>query len=232
MAPAAGPAPDVPSAPTMLSAPAGPAPPAIRMPRPAAPRSMAIVSEVAMSVFDGTQSVSTQAPPSPSESTTVTCAPSWAATRAASYPPGPPPRITTLMSGCLTASDCVAAARCDLRRVIPADRPPRGAWARTLVIRGVVRGVWQQHGPGADGEAVPALAPARHGLAGGLAAHVRRRGRQLGRRARHRGGRRGATGVRGALRRPGDRRAGPGPLGRGHPRLLPQAAGTGGDARR
>ena len=37
-----------------------------------------------MSVLDGTQSVSTHAPPSPSLSTTVTRAPSWAATRAAS----------------------------------------------------------------------------------------------------------------------------------------------------
>ena len=78
------------------------------MPRLAEPRSSTIVSEVAMSVFDGTQSVSTQAPPSPSESTTVTCAPSRAATRAASYPPGPPPRITTLACGCLTTPHSVA----------------------------------------------------------------------------------------------------------------------------
>ncbi len=34
-------------------------------------------------------------PPRPSRSTRVTSAPSWAATRAASYPPGPPPTITT-----------------------------------------------------------------------------------------------------------------------------------------
>jgi len=34
--------------------------------------------------LDGTQSVSTQAPPRPSASITVTSAPSWAATRAAS----------------------------------------------------------------------------------------------------------------------------------------------------
>ena len=50
---------------------------------------------VEISVLLGTQSVSTQAPPSPSRSTTVTDAPSRAATRAASYPPGPPPRTTT-----------------------------------------------------------------------------------------------------------------------------------------
>ena len=43
-----------------------------------------MVSDVAMRVLDGTQSVSTQAPPSPSASTTMTWAPSCAATRAAS----------------------------------------------------------------------------------------------------------------------------------------------------
>src|SRR5690606_1566829 len=47
-----------------------------------------------MRVLDGTQSVSTDAPPRPSASTTVTSAPSCAATSAASYPPGPPPMIT------------------------------------------------------------------------------------------------------------------------------------------
>lgn len=53
-----------------------------------------ITSAVAIRVFDGTQSVSTDAPPRPSQSTTVTSAPSCAATSAASYPPGPPPMIT------------------------------------------------------------------------------------------------------------------------------------------
>jgi hypothetical protein len=43
----------------------------------------------------GTQSVSTADPPIPPESTSVTSAPIWAATRAASYPPGPPPTIAT-----------------------------------------------------------------------------------------------------------------------------------------
>ena len=47
-----------------------------------------------MKVLDGTQSESTQAPPAPSASTTVTSASSWAATSAASYPAGPPPMIT------------------------------------------------------------------------------------------------------------------------------------------
>jgi hypothetical protein len=43
-----------------------------------------ITSAVAISVLDGTQSVSTADPPSPSRSTTTTSAPSWAATSAAS----------------------------------------------------------------------------------------------------------------------------------------------------
>ena len=47
-----------------------------------------------MNVFDGTQSHRTQAPPMPSESTSVTCPPCCAATNAASYPAGPPPMIT------------------------------------------------------------------------------------------------------------------------------------------
>ena len=64
--------------------PAEPGPQSRRMPRAAAPSSAAIMPEVAISVLDGTQSVSTQAPPSPSRSTTVTLAPSCAATRAAS----------------------------------------------------------------------------------------------------------------------------------------------------
>jgi hypothetical protein len=37
-----------------------------------------------MNVFEGTQSSSTQAPPMPSRSTTVTSLPCWAATKAAS----------------------------------------------------------------------------------------------------------------------------------------------------
>ena len=43
-----------------------------------------IASDVAISVFDGTQSVSTHAPPTPARSTNVTSAPSCAATSAAS----------------------------------------------------------------------------------------------------------------------------------------------------
>jgi len=54
------------------------------MPRSADPSIAVIRLDVAISVLDGTQSVSTQDPPSPLSSTTVTSAPSCAATRAAS----------------------------------------------------------------------------------------------------------------------------------------------------
>src|SRR5215831_19363784 len=65
------------------------------MPRAAVPSSAAIRFDVAIRVLDGTQSESTHDPPGPCSSTTVTRAPNCAATRAASYPPGPPPMITT-----------------------------------------------------------------------------------------------------------------------------------------
>ena len=53
-------------------------------PSSAAPPTSVISSAVAISVLLGTQSVRTAEPPIPSLSTTVTSAPSWAATRAAS----------------------------------------------------------------------------------------------------------------------------------------------------
>src|ERR1019366_9300916 len=58
--------------------------PPVAMPSRGARFSIVIALKVSMRVLEGTQSVSTQAPPTPSESTTVTSAPSWAATRAAS----------------------------------------------------------------------------------------------------------------------------------------------------
>src|SRR5580658_8263809 len=79
--------------------------PPLAMPSPADLLSRAIALEVSMSALEGTQSVSTQAPPSPSESTTVTSAPSWTATRAASYPPGPPPRMAILRRCKVTMSN-------------------------------------------------------------------------------------------------------------------------------
>ena len=54
------------------------------MPSSADSDTSVISSAVAMSVLDGTQSVRTAEPPTPSVSTTVTSAPSWAATWAAS----------------------------------------------------------------------------------------------------------------------------------------------------
>ena len=54
------------------------------IPSSGAPASSVISSAVAIRVLLGTQSVTTAEPPIPSLSTTVTWAPSWAATRAAS----------------------------------------------------------------------------------------------------------------------------------------------------
>src|SRR5215468_11094680 len=78
------------------------------MPNSSVSRYPVTTSELAMNVFDGTQSLNTQAPPAPSASTTVTSASSCAATSAASYPAGPPPMMTiraTLLSKVLDASD-------------------------------------------------------------------------------------------------------------------------------
>ena len=56
--------------------------PSVPSPTRGASRRAVTRSLVAMRVLLGTQSVSTHDPPSPSRSITVTCAPSWAATRA------------------------------------------------------------------------------------------------------------------------------------------------------
>ena len=69
-------------------------PATVPTPTRGASRNAVTRSLVAISVLLGTQSVSTHAPPMPSRSTTVTVAPSWAATSADSYPAGPPPTIT------------------------------------------------------------------------------------------------------------------------------------------
>src|SRR5689334_749283 len=66
----------------------------------------------AIKVFDGTQSHSTAAPPTPSASTTVTLATERsraAATNAASYPAGPPPRITMRVTAAQNSSTGRAA---------------------------------------------------------------------------------------------------------------------------
>src|SRR5450631_2814957 len=84
--------------------------------------------EVEIRVLLGTQSVSTAAPPRPSRSTTVTEAPRWAATRAASYPPGPPPRITTdvlrSFTGPIQPPDGSGAAAWLVARRTVTPRPP------------------------------------------------------------------------------------------------------------
>src|SRR5256886_6026317 len=142
-----------------------------------------------MNAFDGTQSDSTHAPPAPSASTTVTSASSCAATRAASYPAGPPPMITmwlTYAPNCptrsvvfsLTATEDYRHRRASLRRLRLEPRPR--SHARLLLV----------------------LAHGRHRMARGLAADLRRRGRtRLGGRRHH--DRRVARrpGVRGAVRR-------------------------------
>src|ERR1700730_6333428 len=197
--------------------------PPVAMPSPADRLSRVFGLGVSMSVWEGTQWVSTQPPPRPSESTTVTSAPSWAATRAASYPPGPPPRIA------MVCRDMVSPlARVAVRyraRACPADR----GGTPYACPRGTVRSLRQQHGPGADAPALPALAPARHRLAGRLAADLRRRGHRLGRGHGHGG--RGARfpGVRRALRDVLRRRDGARQLGRRDPGLLPQGQGPGAD---
>src|SRR5580704_12283172 len=197
--------------------------PPVAMPSPADRLSRVIALDVSMSVLDGTQSVSTQAPPSPSESMTVTSAPSWAATRAASYPPGPPPRIA------MVCRDMVSPlARVAVRyraRACPADR--RGT--PYAFPRGTVRSLRQQPGPGADAPALPALAPAGHRLAGRLAADLRRRGHRLGRGHGHGGRGVWIPGVRRALRHVLRRRDGARQLGRRDPGLLPQGQGPGAD---
>ena len=82
---------------TSMSARRAPASSSPSAPMPSSPAcSVSVIhSAVAMSVLDGTTSVSTAEPPIPCRSTTCTSAPSWRATSAASYPPGPPPTMTT-----------------------------------------------------------------------------------------------------------------------------------------
>src|SRR5271155_1401170 len=197
--------------------------PPVAMPSPADRLSRVIALDVSMSVLDGTQSVSTQAPPSPSESTTVTSAPSWAATRAASYPPGPPPRIA------MVCRDMVSPSRGSQsgigRGACPADR----GGTPYACPRGTVCSLRQQHGPGADAPALPALAPAGHRLAGRLAADLRRRGHRLGRGHGHGGRGVWIPGVRRALQHVLRRRDGARQLGRRDPGLLPQGQGPGAD---
>ncbi len=91
-----------------------------------------MTSAVAISVFDGTQSVSTDAPPRPSQSTTVTSAPAWAATSAASYPPGPPPMITIRVTSPIVPHPPGGPSPGHLVRPVCPDRTVRARRSRTL----------------------------------------------------------------------------------------------------
>ena len=98
---------------------------------------------MAIRVFDGTTSVMTADPPMPALSTTVTSAPSCAAASAASYPPGPPPRIAML---------CVRSKEIDMPPFFPSgvsqgDTPAPGSLAART--------------PSAGGRDRPRLAPGR-----------------------------------------------------------------------
>src|ERR1700761_250997 len=118
------------------------------MPRSEAPLTTVTVLDVSISALDGTQSVSTHEPPSPSRSASVTWAPSCAATSAASYPPGPPPMIATrMLRVCLTEQesrepDLGAVAQHGFRGIQggrPTGRP------RTHVVPEGVEGGGRQH---------------------------------------------------------------------------------------
>src|SRR5215218_10357438 len=124
-----------------------------------------------MKVFDGTQSESTQAPPAPSASTRVTSASSCAATRAASYPPGPPPMITIR----LTVQN-LHDNWCQLcRHALLVFSPTPGCRYRHR--RASLRRVWLEPGPRPHAGLLSALPHGRGGVDRRLAPDLRRRGR-------------------------------------------------------
>src|SRR2546423_4221537 len=116
-------------------------------------------SEAAMNALEGTQSDRTHAPPAPSASTTVTVASSWAATRAASYPAGPPPMMTTWPT---------YAPKCPTRSVV-FSLTARGDYRHR---RASLRRVRLQSRPRPHARVLSVLADVRHRLAGGVAADV------------------------------------------------------------
>src|SRR5262249_37478331 len=63
------------------------------------------------SAFVGIQPQFRQIPPRASRSTSATCMPSWAARIAATYPPGPPPTITTSHVCCASAMSSLSRPR-------------------------------------------------------------------------------------------------------------------------
>src|SRR5712671_5023371 len=117
-----------------------------------------------MNVLDGTQSDSTQAPPAPSASMTVTSASSCAATRAASYPAGPPPMITM----CFTFAPEFPTRSVVFSLIAAGDYRHRRASLRRVRL---------QPRPRSHARLLPVFSDGRHRLAGGLAVDLRRRGR-------------------------------------------------------
>src|SRR5690606_30795325 len=120
--------------------------------------------EAAMKVFEGTQSERTQAPPAPVSSMSVTSAPSCAATRAASYPAGPPPMIAT---------------RATVAPFDVGDAAVR-AGSRVSSRRASLCRLWLESRPRPHAGDVPAFPAGRDGLARRLASDVRRRGPGMG----------------------------------------------------
>src|SRR5690606_24852954 len=133
-----------------------------------------ITSAVAIRVLDGTQSVSTDAPPRPSQSTTVTSAPSCAATSAASYPPGPPPMITIRVTYSIVphTSPCDRPGAAAVAPLLPEGLAFRLPYPSPYVA---LRRVRRQPRRAADVPPRPALAAARHRLAERVAADLRGR---------------------------------------------------------
>src|SRR3954471_5704977 len=109
-----------------------------------------------MNVFDGTQSVSTQAPPGPASSTRVTSASSCAATRAASYPPGPPPMITIRLTTLLPPGRQL----CRHALLVFSTTAVSGYRHR----RASLRRVWLKSGPGPHAGLLSALPDGRGGV--------------------------------------------------------------------
>src|SRR6266702_2512207 len=165
------------------------------MPRSRARRRSVRTPVEAMKVLDGTQSHSTHAPPTPSLSITVTAAPCWAATSAASYPAGPPPMIAmrVMDTSAVMLSDrdlrhrkslTVPVCRGESRRTDCSgcvggreDNPPSvmhlmggmGASPRShsILLPGAdIRRLRIQYGSGADAQALSALPRVWNRLAG------------------------------------------------------------------
>src|SRR5688572_26756242 len=131
-----------------------------------------------MKVFEGTQSSSTHAPPAPAASTTVTSASSWAATRAASYPAGPPPMITIWVTRPLSTSTVALRPQVGTLMTIWLDKTRTGVFSPGLGAgyghrRASLRSVRIEPRSRPDAGILPALPHGRHRLAGKLAADLR-----------------------------------------------------------